>query len=137
MTTDAEAIAASLDEPERFVVIFDRHVRVVYRLLARRYGPDAAADLASETFARAFERRARYRPETPTALPWLLGIATRVAANERRREARQFRAYAAALEPAGHGELAAPDGDVLAALGRLKRGDRDAVPATRLGRARL
>jgi RNA polymerase sigma-70 factor (ECF subfamily) len=126
VTTDAEAIAASVDEPDRFVVIFDRHVRAVYVFLARRYGADAAADLASETFSRAFERRARYRPDTPTALPWLLGIGTRVAANERRREARRFRAYAAAAEPAGHGELSAPGGEVIALLARLKRGDRDA-----------
>jgi RNA polymerase sigma-70 factor (ECF subfamily) len=127
VTTDADAIAASVDEPDRFVVIFDRHVRAVYGFLARRYGADAAADLSSETFARAFERRARYRPETPTALPWLRGIATRVAANEWRREARRFRAYAAAAEAPRQADPPAPDGEVFAALGQLERGDRDAL----------
>jgi DNA-directed RNA polymerase specialized sigma24 family protein len=86
-----------------------------------------ASDIASETFARAFELRARYRPQTETALPWLLGIATRVAANERRREARRFRAYAAAASSATTGEPGLPDGDVMAALGRVKRRDRDAL----------
>lgn len=128
---DAEAIAASVEQPDEFVVIFDRHFQAVYGFLARRFGADAAPDLAAETFARALEARARYRPETPTALPWLLGIATRVGANERRREESRLRAYASAagradvvVDTTGDGLL---ESQVAAALARLKRGDRDAV----------
>jgi RNA polymerase sigma-70 factor, ECF subfamily len=128
--SDAETIAASVEQPDEFAVIFDRHIRAVYRFLARRYGSGAAADLAAETFARAFERRASYRLEMPSALPWLLGVATRVGANEHRREATQLRAYASvAAHEATHqgGEEAGTDtGAAVAALAALKRGDRDA-----------
>jgi hypothetical protein len=33
---DAEIITASLDDPPRFAVIFDRHARTVHRFVARR-----------------------------------------------------------------------------------------------------
>ena len=128
MRTDAEAIAASLEQPDEFVTIFDRHFQAVYRFLARRFGAAAASDLAAETFTRAFAGRARYRTQAPSALPWLLGVATRVGAGERRREARQLRAYAS-LPPGrvSGGEPAPPDDALLAGLRRLKPGDRDAL----------
>jgi DNA-directed RNA polymerase specialized sigma24 family protein len=37
------------------------------------------ADLVVDTFLAAFRAAGRYRAETATAAPWLLGIATRLA----------------------------------------------------------
>jgi RNA polymerase sigma factor (sigma-70 family) len=125
--SDAEAIAASVDRPDEFVLIFDRHFAAVYRFVARRLGADAGGDIASETFTRAFAQRARYRPETPTALPWLLGIANRLAANERRREARQLRAYAKAASDETVDLEVGDRGALADALGRIEPRDRDAL----------
>ncbi len=130
MMTDAEAIAASVEQPDEFVVIFRRYFQPVYRYVARRLGADAAGDIAAETFTRAFAQRARYRSQTASALPWLLGIATRVAAGERRREARQLRAFTTLPEPRtqGHFDGAVADRDVLlGALGGLDGRDRDTL----------
>lgn len=92
--TDAEAIARSVAEPEQFRLVFERHHAAVWRYLRHRLGPDAAEEMAGEVFARAFAVRAGYRDVTGSALPWLLGIATNLAAGHWRREARRLRAYA-------------------------------------------
>jgi RNA polymerase sigma-70 factor (ECF subfamily) len=92
--TDAEAIERSLGEPDQFRLVFERHHAGVWRYLRHRLGADAADELGGETFVRAFAARARYRDDTGTALPWLLGIATNLAADHRRREGRRLQAYA-------------------------------------------
>jgi RNA polymerase sigma factor (sigma-70 family) len=92
--TDAEVIAASMDRPEEFAVIFDRYATVIHRYLARRCGTVAADDLLSETFLVAFEQRSRYDQSRPRAIPWLYGIASNLLRRDRRSEARQLRAYA-------------------------------------------
>ena len=85
--TDGEAIRASLARPEAFEPVFDRHYRPIYRYLARRVGPDAGGELASEVFTVAFAQRHRFRAETDDAAPWLYGIAANLA----RRQARTWR----------------------------------------------
>ena len=60
--SDAEVIAGSLDDPERFAVIFDRHADEIHRYAARRLGQQAAADAVSEVFLAAFRNRGRYQP---------------------------------------------------------------------------
>jgi RNA polymerase sigma-70 factor (ECF subfamily) len=90
--SDADCLARSLTEPNAFRPIFDRHFEAVHRYLHRRAGRDAADDLAAETFALAFERRATCRGES--ALPWLYGIATNLLRRRWRAERRQLRAYA-------------------------------------------
>jgi hypothetical protein len=52
--TDAEAIEASLREPERFAVLYGRHHQMIHRYIARRLGRDQADDLMAETFLIAF-----------------------------------------------------------------------------------
>ncbi len=69
--SDAEVIVASWHDPVRFEVVFSRHFGTVYRFLAGRAPRDEAADLAAEVFVRAFARRRKYRPDRPSALPWL------------------------------------------------------------------
>ena len=48
--SDAAVIAASLDDPVRFGVIFDRHATVLHRYLVRRLGPDEADGMVGEIF---------------------------------------------------------------------------------------
>jgi RNA polymerase sigma-70 factor (ECF subfamily) len=91
--SDSELVARSLVEPSAFELIFDRHFRAVHTYLHRRAGRELADDLAAETFALAFERRASCRA-TSTVLPWLYGIATNLLRHRWRAERRQLRAYA-------------------------------------------
>lgn len=96
MSTDSEIIERSLDEPEAFSGIFERHVRPVGAYIRRRVGADAVDDALSETFLVAFRRRAAFDRSVGSALPWLLGIATRIVKRHRADEARQWRSFAAA-----------------------------------------
>ncbi len=108
---DAEVIAASLTDAERFAEVFTRHAGAVHRYLARRLGAQSADDLTAEVFLGAFRSRARYRPRSASALPWLFGIAANVAAQHRRDEARHWRLLAAlpVVRDAADGELADAD----------------------------
>src|ERR1700719_1581695 len=87
--SDSERIAASLEHPESFATIFDRHYDVVYRYLARRVPRAYVDDLASMTFIVAFERRASFRTESDSARPWLLGIATNLLHEHARLDRRE------------------------------------------------
>jgi RNA polymerase sigma-70 factor (ECF subfamily) len=137
--SDAELLVASAaGEGDAFAVFFRRHVRAVtgYALRVAR-NPDQVADLVSETFLVALEAAGRYRPETPTGLPWLLGIARRLWLDRIRRQARMLRLQqrAAGISPRYVGsEEEAVDAaidaarqipSVEAALARLPNGERD------------
>lgn len=90
--SDVDCLARSLREPKAFELIFDRHFDAVHRYLHRRAGRDLADELAAETFALAFERRASCRADGGV-LPWLYGIATNLLRRRRRAERRRLRAY--------------------------------------------
>lgn len=75
---DAVLVAASLDEPERFAVLFDRHAPTIHQYVARRLGRDAADDVTAETFLTAFRIRARYDSGRAGVRPWLHGIAAKL-----------------------------------------------------------
>jgi DNA-directed RNA polymerase specialized sigma24 family protein len=123
--TDADAIAASLAEPRRFAVVYDRHAAVVFRFLVRRVGRDTADELLGETFRIAFERRAVFDCSRDSARPWLYGIATNLLAKHRRTEARRLRAMERlALAQGGSGGGTDAVADALAAL---PDGERDAL----------
>ena len=134
---DAAVIESSWREPERFAVLFDRHAPHIYRYLARRAGPQVADDLVAETFLAAFAKRDRYDLRYSDARPWLYGIATNLAGQHRRDEARQFRIRQAAVadpEVPGHAERVAADVTAQAtrallgrALATLTAGDRDVL----------
>jgi RNA polymerase sigma factor (sigma-70 family) len=134
---DAAVIECSWQEPERFAVLFDRHAPHIYRYLARRAGPQVADDLVAETFLAAFAKRDRYDLRYSDARPWLYGIATNLAGQHRRDEARQFRIRQAAVadpEVPGHAERVAADVTAQAtrallgrALATLTAGDRDVL----------
>ena len=74
--TDAEIIALSVHQPDLFEEIYRRHHDLARRHVERRVGPDAGADIAAETFVRAFAARDRFNTDYPSARPWLFGIAS-------------------------------------------------------------
>jgi len=143
--TDAEIIAASLSDGSEFSVVFDRYYDTVYKYVARRIGSDAAGDIASEVFTRAFAVRHKYDTSRPLCRPWLYGIASNLVRDHLRRQKRRSRAYlkAASQEEAAHdapiseaearasAALMAPL--VNQALGKLKEGDREVLLLFALG----
>jgi len=106
--TDAEVIAGSLEEPERFAMIFDRHADEIHRYAARRLGQQPAADVVSEVFLAAFRNRGRYELSRADARPWLYGIATKVISQHLRSEGRRAHLLAA-VAAASPAEAAADD----------------------------
>ena len=135
--SDAELITRSVDEPEQFAVLFDRHAAAVHRYLGRRVG-ELADDLLSEVFLIAFRRRAAWRAVHVEVRPWLFGIATHVVHGHLRAERRRYRLLARTApephaEPPDTEELSArlaAEGlraSLSAALAALKPADRDVL----------
>ena len=134
---DGAVIRSSLDEPERFAVLFDRYARQVHQYVSRRLGTQLADDIVGETFLIAFRRRETFDPARTLARPWLYGIATTLVARHRRNEERFLRA----LKRTGADPLPEPVAEAVArqvtagaqeralagALARLPRGDRDVL----------
>ncbi len=89
--SDADHIARSLREPDRFAAIFDRHAGEILRYVHARLGPDLAEDITAETFLAAFRRRGSYDASRGDARPWLYGIAVRLIGKHRRAESRYRR----------------------------------------------
>ncbi|QIK62912.1 sigma-70 family RNA polymerase sigma factor [Leucobacter viscericola] len=102
---DAEIVARSRDRPGEFGKLYDRHARAVFRYIASRLGAEQADDLTGETFLVAFERRERYDATFHSALPWLLGIATRLIRRRRRDEVALWRLTAASQGLGGEGTV--------------------------------
>src|SRR3989475_4751584 len=92
--SDAEVIGRSLNEPQAFGLIYDRHAATVLRFLGRRAGADVAEGLVGELFRIAFERRKTFDVSRANALPWLYGIGSNLLFKHRRGEARRLRASA-------------------------------------------
>jgi len=134
---DAALIARSLQAPECFGVLFDRHAPAIGRYIARRLGPDAADDLVAETFLVAFRRRGHYDLAHGDARPWLYGIATRLIGRHRRDEVRFFRAIArTGVDPAAEPvadqvtdrvAAQAASRELAAAVAALSRAQRDVL----------
>lgn len=127
-SSDGVVIGQSRRRPEAFAVVFDRHYDAVRVYLSRRVGRELAEDLASQTFVVAFERRRDFRPESGSARPWLLGIATNLLRNHWRAEQRTLEMLAR-LEPAAGDPGPEPNGSsrVAAALATLEREQRDVL----------
>jgi RNA polymerase sigma-70 factor (ECF subfamily) len=129
---DAAAISRSVRMPAAFEAIFERHFEAVHGYLARRAGRQRADDLASQTFVVAFERRTRFRLDASDARPWLLGIATKLLANDRRAEQRLLETVGQLSGDARHAVSPASsvldsDRDVAAALATLDTAQRDVL----------
>jgi RNA polymerase sigma factor (sigma-70 family) len=77
--TDGTLIERSCrGRPDAFVEVVRRHETAVHAFLARRAGPQVAADLLGEVWLRAFAGRGGYDPAHQDARPWLYGIARNV-----------------------------------------------------------
>src|SRR5438552_9392877 len=134
--SDAAVIGRSLDEPEAFGLIYDRHAATVLRFLGRRVGAGVAEGLVGELFRIAFERRKTFDSSRVSALPWLYGIGSNFFLKHRRGEARRLRAsarMAAGREAAdGRASAAALEARVLFsrvadAIEALPDGEREAL----------
>lgn len=72
---DVELIGRSLDVPEVFGVLFERHAEPMLAFFARRtLDAEAAAELVAETFAEAFSSRRAFRDQGVDGAAWLYGI---------------------------------------------------------------
>jgi len=87
--TDAELIRHSLEDPEEFREVFERHYESVRRFAQRVVGRDAGEETAAQTFLIAFQRRFTYDFGYPSARSWLFGIAYNVARHHLRAERSQ------------------------------------------------
>lgn len=105
--------------------------------MTRRVSPDAADDIAAETFLAAFRQRRRFDPDRGAVRPWLYGIATNLIGLHRRAEKRFYRALARTPTQnvaESHEERAADrvsagstSGALAGALAGLSSGDRDVL----------
>jgi RNA polymerase sigma-70 factor (ECF subfamily) len=76
--TDAELIIASRQDPAAFRELYDRWAdRLLAYIYRRVFDAEVAADLLAETFAVAYERRARFRDVGKPGGAWLYGIAAK------------------------------------------------------------
>jgi len=134
---DAREVELSLQEPERFGVLFDRYFAEIHAYLAARLGRDAADDLAAETFLTAFRKRQGFDPARGVVRGWLYGIATRHMSRYRRREVREYRAMSRTAgqvpeeSPADRitdrVSAGASRPQLASALAQLSRGDREVL----------
>ena len=139
--TDAQLLAdAAGGDGDAYAVLFRRHVRPITAYAVRRCSnSEEVADLVAETFMTALGAAGRYRPETPTALPWLFGIARRVLYRQRRKAAgiARLRVKAGNVYPRYQGSeedaiTAAIDASrqqpaIEAALDQLPKGEREVL----------
>jgi RNA polymerase sigma factor (sigma-70 family) len=84
------AAGVSIVSPGGFEAAFVRHFPPVYRFLAARVGPAVAEDLAAETFATAYRRRAAFDPGRGSLRSWLYGIAVNLVRAHWRAEQHQL-----------------------------------------------
>jgi RNA polymerase sigma factor (sigma-70 family) len=93
LRSDAELIAASRTDPQAFRELYDRWAEPILQYFARRvYDAEVAADLTAETFAVAYERRARFRDIGRPGAAWLYGIASKELSRFFRRQEAELRA---------------------------------------------
>jgi RNA polymerase sigma factor (sigma-70 family) len=77
----------AVEDPEkRFADLFDSHYEEVYRYVARRVPAEGVQDVVAETFLVLWRRLDEVGDEP---VPWLLGVARRLAANQLRGGARR------------------------------------------------
>src|SRR6185437_10773365 len=102
------------DRGTRFDALFAAHFAAVRAYAVRRSGGAPVDDVLSETFLVAW-RRLDAVPED--ALPWLLGVARRVLANQRRGDARRAALFDRLSGLATRSRSAEPARDVFGSLG--------------------
>lgn len=125
----AEDPLIDIDRQARFNELFDQHFAAVRAYVARRSGTAGVVDdVLSETFLVTWRRI----DSVPTdGLPWLLGVARRVLANQRRGEARRGALVQLLASMLPRGLVAEPDSEVFGelsdALAALSPREREAL----------
>ncbi len=111
---------------ERHDALFAAHHDAVWRYAVRRVGAEVAEDIVAETFLIAW-RRIEVVPAHE--LPWLLGVARKVIANQRRGERRraQLTLRLAQTHAPAPSPPDAPSDAILAALTTLAERDQEAL----------
>jgi RNA polymerase sigma-70 factor (ECF subfamily) len=82
----SEGRQGSIVDLQAFEKGFDENFAVLHGYIARRVGVPLADDLAAETFATAFRRRASFDPGRGSLRSWLFGIAINLLRNHWRSE---------------------------------------------------
>jgi RNA polymerase sigma factor (sigma-70 family) len=135
---DEAAVRASIDDPSRFGVIFERHHARIWSYIARLTGRDRADELAGDVFTTAFARRQTFDPTRGPVVAWLYGIASNVLRTRLRSDARAavaFERAAGQVAPEASPIEAADDtmatreqvARVRRALAQLSASDREAI----------
>ncbi len=119
-------IECSLERPQVFASIFDRHFDAVHGYARRRLGRTQAEEIASETFMHAFDRRGSFDRSRADARPWLFGIAANLMRRHWRTERRRLNALAR-LEAPGNDAAAHEREHLIEALGSLSAREREAL----------
>jgi RNA polymerase sigma factor (sigma-70 family) len=141
MGGDADAIRRSLQDPEAFGEIFERHYVNVVRYTQRRCGRDAGEDIAEQTFEVAFERRTSFDTGVLDARPWLFGIAHNLLRHHFRDESTHLAALKRMpvfpnVEPfddVDHLDAERLRPEIVGAIESLRRGDREVFLLYALG----
>lgn len=100
--SDAEIIRDSIDDPNEFREIFERHFEDIRRFAISRAGHHDGLDVASQVFVVAFKNRSSYRHEEyPDCRYWLFGIANTLIRSHYRKRGRSLdkETRASAVEP--------------------------------------
>jgi RNA polymerase sigma factor (sigma-70 family) len=115
---------------EQVEALFAEHARAVLDYARRRTDHASASDVLSDVFVVALQRLADVPRDDP--LPWLLGCARRVLANQHRGQRRRLRLFErlAANAPRSQPELELSDGALSRALASLAERDREALLLT-------
>ncbi|MEW6569248.1 MAG: sigma-70 family RNA polymerase sigma factor [Chloroflexota bacterium] len=89
-TTEAELVQRAIDgDREAFARLYDEHVDRIYRYLLSRLGtPEAAEDVTSEVFLKAWEQLPRHRLGSRPFAAWLFRVAHNAIIDEIRRARR-------------------------------------------------
>ena len=91
--SDAQLLAAAVEDAEAFAVFYRRHVRWVLGVLTRRLGDaELAADVSSEVFAAALAGCGSFDASRGPADRWLFGIVANQLGSALRRGAAESRA---------------------------------------------
>jgi RNA polymerase sigma-70 factor (ECF subfamily) len=114
-----------VERRRRFEQVFDENLRAVYRYVLRRAGALDVDDAVAEVFLVAWRRI----DDVPAdAKPWLLGVARRVLANQRRAAIRRASLAERTRAEAAHASVDASDAPpILRALRRVSSRDREVL----------
>jgi RNA polymerase sigma-70 factor (ECF subfamily) len=92
-TSNEELLVALRADPEALAVLYTRCVPVTVAFATRRCGsPEQVHDLVAAIWLEVIDASERFDPSRGRAVPYILGIATNLVADDRRRRAREHEA---------------------------------------------